>query len=549
MDGARVTAAAAPPPTADTPGPFLGGWHFLVPILALAAVRDLWAPDEPRYAQIAREAFESGSLLVLHLCGELYPDKPPLVYWLAGLLGSLAGWSEFALRLPSIAATIGSAWLTGRMARRFIGPVAGRWAPLFFLGSALVLWMGARLQLDPVLSFLTLAAVDQIWKDGGTARARTACAARAGLWTGLAALAKGPVAWLIVGLALVASRLVPRSARVPLRFTPGAWTAMLVLSVAPVAAWAALASWSEPELARPLFFGQHLGRATTADAPHAGPPWEHALEMSAFVMPWTLLVWLGIAETWRAWRASRTGGHAAGPGLVRAGLWFALVFAVFSAIPPKREVYVLPLYPAAAWFAAAAFQRALQQGRLARWVSIGTPVLLLAASLGAGIAVQVVHAARPYAGLAAPTTVCLAAGAGAALAFRSRGNLPRWADSIALGLSTAALAAAVWIVPAVDAVKSARSFARVIAERPEQPARIPCVGVQPEGYRFYSGVPTVRGNATLLAQARDQEGREFLALVEDRQWPKLAPELRARLVVLASEPVGSRSVLLVGAAP
>ena len=90
---------------------------MLAPILALALLRELWAPDEPRYAEIAKEAFESRSFLVLRLNGELYPDKPPLVYWLAGLCGSLTGWAEIALRLPSIAASAKKA-ITGSSWRR-----------------------------------------------------------------------------------------------------------------------------------------------------------------------------------------------------------------------------------------------------------------------------------------------------------------------------------------------------------------------------------------------------------------------------------------------
>ena len=47
----------------------LGGW-------------DLWNPDEPRYAEVAREMMETGDYLVPHLNGVVYPDKPPFFFWL-----------------------------------------------------------------------------------------------------------------------------------------------------------------------------------------------------------------------------------------------------------------------------------------------------------------------------------------------------------------------------------------------------------------------------------------------------------------------------------
>ena len=56
---------------------------------------DFWAPDEPRYGQVAEEvrAMEQGAkgLVLLHLGGEPYTQKPPLYYWLAALTGSAIG--------------------------------------------------------------------------------------------------------------------------------------------------------------------------------------------------------------------------------------------------------------------------------------------------------------------------------------------------------------------------------------------------------------------------------------------------------------------------
>jgi len=79
-------------------GPALAWWFFMLPMLISAALRELWAPDEPRYAEVAREIFDHGSTLVMHLCGDLYPDKPPLLFWLSGWAGKYFHWSEFAMR-------------------------------------------------------------------------------------------------------------------------------------------------------------------------------------------------------------------------------------------------------------------------------------------------------------------------------------------------------------------------------------------------------------------------------------------------------------------
>ena len=52
---------------------------------------DLWAPDEPRYAQVAEELRTgAGHRVLLHLNGEPYTQKPPLYFWLAALAGAAA---------------------------------------------------------------------------------------------------------------------------------------------------------------------------------------------------------------------------------------------------------------------------------------------------------------------------------------------------------------------------------------------------------------------------------------------------------------------------
>src|SRR5512143_3079590 len=64
--------------------------------------RDLWEPDETRYAVVAREMKETGNWILPHLNGEVYAEKPPLFFWLVNLSTSFLGVNnEFTNRLPS----------------------------------------------------------------------------------------------------------------------------------------------------------------------------------------------------------------------------------------------------------------------------------------------------------------------------------------------------------------------------------------------------------------------------------------------------------------
>ena len=112
------------PPSADRRlGP-----RLLVLVAALACVvgalsaRDLWAPDEPRYGQVAREMLASGDWLVPHVNGAPYAEKPPLYYWVAAALSAPGGRvTAITARLAAALLAAGAVWLTARVALRLFG--------------------------------------------------------------------------------------------------------------------------------------------------------------------------------------------------------------------------------------------------------------------------------------------------------------------------------------------------------------------------------------------------------------------------------------------
>lgn len=74
--------------------------------------RDVWNPDEPRYAEVAREMVETGNYLVPQLNHRLYDQKPPLFFWAVAAVGTLRGEVDaVAVRLPSVLAATGLATL------------------------------------------------------------------------------------------------------------------------------------------------------------------------------------------------------------------------------------------------------------------------------------------------------------------------------------------------------------------------------------------------------------------------------------------------------
>src|SRR5687768_1584571 len=83
----------------------------------------LVGPDEPRYAQVAREMFERGDWVTPTLGGYNWFEKPALLYWLQIASYNLFGVSEFAARFGSVLfglGTIAALWILGRHIERSV---------------------------------------------------------------------------------------------------------------------------------------------------------------------------------------------------------------------------------------------------------------------------------------------------------------------------------------------------------------------------------------------------------------------------------------------
>src|SRR5471032_843628 len=75
-------------------------------------MRALWASDEGRYAEIAREMLELKDWITPHLNYVVYFEKPPLMYWLTALSMRVLGPSAFAARFWCAGCGLLTVWIT-----------------------------------------------------------------------------------------------------------------------------------------------------------------------------------------------------------------------------------------------------------------------------------------------------------------------------------------------------------------------------------------------------------------------------------------------------
>jgi 4-amino-4-deoxy-L-arabinose transferase-like glycosyltransferase len=365
----------------------------------------------PLFAASARHMAESGDWLIPSVNGLPRYDKPPLVYWLMGLLYALPGQPQWdplgtwAARLPSALATLLVMLTLADTLLRWPQPVdrtgaAGRTgavtaltAALAFALSPLVLLWGRIAVSDALFSALVAISLLLAWRRYAAGASAVGAAGR-GWWhcwlvLALAVLAKGPVAVLLLGLSLLlfgwlqadlpalARRLRPRSGL--------ALTAVLALP------WYGLALAREGAPFWNSFFGYHnLQRFTSVVNRHSQPCWYFLVVLLVASLPASPLLLFGLARAIGRLRLSLRPAlpRSATASLGRfAACWLLAVLLFFTLAATKLPSYWLPATPAAGLLIAlagsAALPRSGRAARLAAGLAWGLS-LLLSLVLGGG---------------------------------------------------------------------------------------------------------------------------------------------------------------------
>jgi 4-amino-4-deoxy-L-arabinose transferase-like glycosyltransferase len=131
------------------------GLALLVIVGTGIGVRAPWPADEPRFALIARDMVASGDWLFPRVGGDLYPDKPPLYFWLLSAGYWLTGSLRASFLIPSFLAACTVAGLIYDLGRRLFGRAAGLAAALTLVFSIQFATTMRAAQIDPTLCALT----------------------------------------------------------------------------------------------------------------------------------------------------------------------------------------------------------------------------------------------------------------------------------------------------------------------------------------------------------------------------------------------------------
>jgi 4-amino-4-deoxy-L-arabinose transferase-like glycosyltransferase len=302
--------------------------------------RDLWSPDEPRYAAISREMIETGNWVLPRLNQNLYSEKPPLHFWVTAISAQLWGsYSTPALLFPSLLAAMGCLIVTYFFGKRLFNANVGLISSLVLGTSLLFLGMAQILRMDMLLTFFLASAFFSFYRAYDRSQGSAIYYLIFYLLLALTFLTKGPVGIFLTFLVVTFYLAWKRDLKSLWKLRPFTGLLVIMIIVGPwLIASVRQGGW---EYLQALIIKQNLVRAYDS-WDHDQPFYFYLLYLPAIFFPWfSFFIGALIYQI----RLNRRGQRC--HGSVFLILWFTTLFIFFSLMSGKVAAYMLPLTPAA----------------------------------------------------------------------------------------------------------------------------------------------------------------------------------------------------------
>ncbi len=432
-------------------------------------------PDEPVYAETAREMIQTGDFLSPRIFGDYWYDKPPMYYWLVAAAFKVFGYSEFAARFPAALMGALTAFMLYFSVTKLFNERAGFWSSLILTSCIQFFYLSKAAVTDTsLLFFMTGALLSFLHKK---------------YWLmyvcmGFATLVKGPIGIVFPGIIIFLYLLLMGQLKEIFRMHVMRGLLVYLLVAGP---WYYLMYTVHGMEFINTFLGFHnVTRFTTPEHASRVTFWYYFPVVILGLFPWTGLL---IQSVKASISDSRIDDMRL---LVFMHVWWVFVFIFFTVCKTKLVSYILPMFPALAiiigWNISRMMQKMRHNTTFYHWI-VGSGLMFVLLGAGWIIGGQQLPELAFGGMVLGALTLLLGAAAVFTLWYYRDIQLAAWIH-VMLGVVTMCVAFA-FLLPVVADRFSVKTISAEYQQRCDQNTAIYVDKFLRPGFMYYTGKPGV----------------------------------------------------------
>lgn len=497
-------------------------WLSILLILGIAGIlmfaflgtHPLLDPDEPVYAETAREMLQFQDFISPRIYGDFWYDKPPMYYWLVAAAFKTFGFGEFAARFPSAFLAVSGAILIYLAGRKLFNERAGLLAALVLTTSLEYFYLGNAAVTDMTLTFFLTAALLAFLHQ--KYYLLYGCAA-------LAVVTKGPVALFFCGVIISLYLLVTGSLNRIKTMKVVSGSMLFSLIALP---WYAVMYSLHGMAFIDTFLGFHNVTRFLQPEHASGAVWYYYIPVLILgFFPWSSF----LVQTF--FTAIKEKGEYRNP-CVFLVIWAAVVFLFFSLSQTKLISYILPMYPPLALLTGYYFDKVWTEKheralKYSAGVFVIVAAILIAGLIYAGTAIKMELMVSVKV-LAAILTV--AAASVLLQSFRNKFHAVFITQVLGAMLFFAVLMTQA--LPIIAPALSVKSFVNEFQHYYDGQAPVYVEKFYRPGFVYYTGMAGIElSQENLTAVADSESGRAYLVM-KKKNYEKLPLAMQSKLCLL-----------------
>ncbi|MGA9772945.1 MAG: glycosyltransferase family 39 protein, partial [Blastocatellia bacterium] len=505
------------------------------PYFTRLGASSLWDSNEAFYAETPREMIESGDYINPSFNFQPRFNKPPLCYWIVALFYKLFGASESIERLTIALAAMVMIAAAFALGREIFSVEAGLLAAIGLAIAPRFLMFSRRIMIDVYLAmFMSLGLLFFVLAENRSEKRRLYLALMYAS-VGLGIITKGPVAAVLPAASFVIYLAINHRLRAWREMMLPAGLFIIACIVLPwYVAVHAEHGWTYIET---FILKDNLSRFTE---PVWGPRrslFFYLPVLLSDMFPWSLFL---IPLIWQLARGrvnpKADNAQEKNKSWMLLFIWVTVIVTFYSLSRNKEDLYILPVYPAAA---------ALVGGFLARFIAGEHPGRAVTVTLGAVIAVAgaVVFylfgaSSGPYGfdGASAIGAVAVLGGLVTVVAAMIRKKFTAILSS-ALAVIALNWIFVLWTLPGFERFKPVRTFSQIIASRAGEGSLVGYYRIASPSMVFYLRRQVFEYYRQEELEQALSSGKEVYCLIGAQDYESIKQSLPVPTYILASHPM------------